>query len=752
MASSFKNKKAFISSPKNELIMTKKITLLLMLTLFSMLVFPQPGIMFTFTGAHDTSYIQIDSLVIVNQTQNCDTVLVWPDTVLHFTYVGIPKFENPGNNIQVFQNHPNPFENETSISVSVPDEGEVIIMISDITGRSLISQRHFLERGMHSFLFTAGNSGMYVFSALSINKRSSIKLLSNSRVTGNKLSLIHTGKEQSSSTLKSTNILNDFIFSPGDRLVVKGFYDQIESPLIDNPSHSKDYSLQFAYNIPCPGMPQIEYHGQFYNTVQIFNQCWLAENLNYETGNSWCYDNDSENCSVFGRLYDWGTALNVCPDGWLLPNDTDWNILEGSADKVYSINDPEWDNLGWRGIDVGSHLKSIEGWNDTVNNTDRFGFGALPAGRSGGSTTFYHLGSASFWWTTSEHSQLYYAFRRHLADGYDQSSRHGTLKSFGLSVRCIKDETNDPPNAAFTASNSTGIPPLEVTFTDQSSQNTTNWYWDFGDGNSSNLQNPMHTYEDYGSYTIKLFASNNYGIDSITKINLINVTTGIGNGTPCPGTPTVTDIDGNVYSTVLIGDQCWMAENLNTTRDAQGNNITRYCYQNVHFNCDWYGGLYNWATVMNGEESSNNVPSGVQGICPDGWHLPSDAEWTQLIEYINAQGYPNSDVSNGAGNTLKSCRQEYSPLGGECETSEHPRWKSHYTHIGFNEFGFSAMPGGIRSNTGTYGYIGFFGKYWTSTVDSSLHAWSRLMGYDNGRVLRNNNYRSYAYSVRCVMD
>jgi uncharacterized protein (TIGR02145 family) len=310
------------------------------------------------------------------------------------------------------------------------------------------------------------------------------------------------------------------------------------------------------------------------------------------------------------------------------------------------------------------------------------------------------------------------------------------------------------PVAAFTGSPTSGTAPLTVSFTDQSTNSPTNWQWNFGDGNNSSQQNPQHTYQNAGTYTVQLTVANNHGSNSHTKNNYITVTSGGGGGTgqPCPGTPTVTDIDGNVYNTVLIGDQCWMKENLNTTRDAAGNNITRYCYDNNTTNCDLYGGLYTWATVMNGAGSSNNNPSGVQGICPTGWHVPSDAEWTQLVGYIVAQGFPNSNATNGAGNALKSCRQLNSPLGGDCNTKEHPRWNSSTTHHGFDEFGFSALPGGTRYTDGSLIIPGYHGRWWSSREYSSTHAWFWMISSSQGVVGSNYLNKTWGFSVRCLRD
>ncbi len=212
------------------------------------------------------------------------------------------------------------------------------------------------------------------------------------------------------------------------------------------------------------------------------------------------------------------------------------------------------------------------------------------------------------------------------------------------------------------------------------------------------------------------------------------------------------DGDGNHYGVVSIGEQIWMAENLKTQKDAAGNNITRYCYDNNTDYCSWYGGLYLWSTLMNGDGSSNSNPSGVQGICPTGWHVPSDAEWTQLVDYVVAQGYPNNDVTNGAGNALKSCRQENSPLGGDCNTTVHPRWNSNLNHHGFDLFGFAMFPGGFRSTDGNYLYLGVNGYPWSSSENSSMHAWGRYIYHIYGHIHRNTLYKTGGFSIRCLRD
>lgn len=205
---------------------------------------------------------------------------------------------------------------------------------------------------------------------------------------------------------------------------------------------------------------------------------------------------------------------------------------------------------------------------------------------------------------------------------------------------------------------------------------------------------------------------------------------------------TVTDIDGNVYPIIFIGDQIWMGENLRTTKDAAGNTITRNCYNNDVANCNIYGGLYEWTTIMNGAASSVANPSGVQGICPDGWHVPSEAEWAQLISFIGGTNIANK---------LKSCRQVNSPLGGECTTSEHPRWNSHGTHHGTDDFNFSALPNGIYLGGASY-EVGAQGSWWTATEYSGSSARYRAMSNSNGNAQSLYDSKTFGLGLRCVKN
>ena len=216
----------------------------------------------------------------------------------------------------------------------------------------------------------------------------------------------------------------------------------------------------------------------------------------------------------------------------------------------------------------------------------------------------------------------------------------------------------------------------------------------------------------------------------------------------------VTDIDGNSYDAVRIGEQVWMASNLRTTKYADNTPIPlgdtasytnpyRYAPNNDEGNVAEYGYLYNWEAVMHGASSSTANPSGVQGICPNGWHVPSDAEWTQLTDYVSSH---SEYVCSGNGaNIAKALAADHGwqiTAYNECAVS--------YDQSSNNASGFSALPAGCYS--GSYGNFGLYAYFWSATEDSDNKAYLRYLGYDGAAVSMYNYSKSYGFSVRCLRD
>ena len=165
--------------------------------------------------------------------------------------------------------------------------------------------------------------------------------------------------------------------------------------------------------------------GQTYQTIEIGSQTWFAENLNYETSNSWWYNNSSANGDIYGRLYTWDAALNACPTGWHLPSDDEWKTLEIEL----GISSSEINSTGYRGTNQGTQLK--------VNGSS--GFDALLAGyRSGVFSSFSEITNKGFYWTNSSVSQSNVWYREFSL--YEtRVGRFQTLKNNGLSIRCLKN-------------------------------------------------------------------------------------------------------------------------------------------------------------------------------------------------------------------------------------------------------------------------------------------------------------------------
>ena len=230
-----------------------------------------------------------------------------------------------------------------------------------------------------------------------------------------------------------------------------------------------------------------------------------------------------------------------------------------------------------------------------------------------------------------------------------------------------------------------------------------------------------------------------------------------GSAEPCPNAATVTDYDGNVYNTVQIGSQCWMRENLRTTRYADGTPIPAndsttsftdpYYYDNNSSEMPLAkrGYLYNWPAAMRSTTSSNAIPSGVQGVCPTGWHLPSDAEFTQLTDYVSSV----SDYQC-SGNSSNIAKALASTLGWNTSTNSCAAGNTPSTN---NATGFSAVPTGCFRGS-SFIYEGNYTFLWTSTESESnnRNAYLRLLGHQAVVVGRNGSGKDYGRAVRCLCD
>lgn len=263
---------------------------------------------------------------------------------------------------------------------------------------------------------------------------------------------------------------------------------------------------------------------------------------------------------------------------------------------------------------------------------------------------------------------------------------------------------------------------------------------------SSNIGSLQHS----STYYIRAFASTSAGKIYSSNVEFYTEPFNI------PGS-IITDIDGNQYRTAIIGNLEWMAENLRATHYAYGTPIESgiWDYNDNPANSENYGKLYSWETAMNGEASSNENPSGIQGVCPSGWHLPSDSQWEQMINYlINTYGVPRYNAIDGAGNRLKAARQVGHPWGGKYNTEEHPRWNQNNKHYGTDDFGFSGLPGGHRCSNGNYWGMGWDLYWWSSTehpTDYELAARWRMHN-NNGSIFHNYSYKNGGFSVRCVRN
>ncbi len=504
---------------------------------------------------------------------------------------------------------------------------------------------------------------------------------------------------------------------------------------------------------------------QIYKIVKIGQQWWMQENLNIgimidstqnatnnEIIEKYCYHNSDSLCNVYGGLYQWqemmdynpsdngnpGITRGVCLAKWRIPTDAEWTNLTDYLDDflVAGGKMKETGTTHWLSPNTGA--------------TNESGFSALPGGhRSNMAISFGYIRGNGYWWSSTWYNADYDWYR---TMSYNVSNVYKDFgnKLYGFSVRCLMDScqfgyltisdknletiskldfTDDRTTDTIIIINSSPGKTINITSINTATPvfNLTKTSAVLSSGDSIHM-NVIFNPPAKGIYyfdTLRIQSNDPYNpVISVPLMGYI------------AETDSIIDIrDSHVYKVVKIGQQWWLQENLNigkrinASQDAADNEIIeKYCYNDVPNNCNIYGGLYPWDEMMDYNPSDNRNPGITRGICPVGWHVSTDNEWTELVDYLGGE----------------------SIAGGKLKETGTTHWISPNTGA-TNESGFSALPGGYR-NMVDFGSMGSLPYFWSSTEYSSNFAWYRFLHYDYSKVSSLSLNKELGFSVRCLRD
>ena len=527
----------------------------------------------------------------------------------------------------------------------------------------------------------------------------------------------------------------------------------------------------------------VSYNGYLYSSVVLGNgQEWMSENLrtaNYRNGDpistgldnaTWStttsgayafYNNDVANNNSYGKLYNFYAVADprhVCPTGWHEPTDADWNELIVYLDPFYNPN-----INGVQSSIAGGKMKKtgLQYWiNLNQDATNESGFSGVPGGNRLNNGTYGYIGYYGYWWSSSSYSASN-AWMRGLYYNVSDEGRYNFPKNYGFSVRCLKDGpptgstipiiTTSPIILGLIGSSAVGggnitsdggapVTQRGVCWSPNPNPTIINNHTIDGSGAGSFISNLTGLFAS-NTYYVRAYAINSLGIaygnqQIFTTLNLRQHSCGADSvHNPNLNYGSMTDQEGNVYKTIVIGDQEWMAENLKTSIYRNGDpiatNLTNTQWTNTpnsqlgawaYFNNDSqfecpYGKLYNWYAVTDPRH-----------VCPISWHEPTDSEWTILIEYLGGEAL--------AGGGMKTTGSQY--------------WISQTG--AYNESGFSGLPGGAKGFDGSYTSNGFGGIWLSNTESNANEVWLRYLTNYDGNAYRVSQNKRLGFSVRCLKD
>jgi uncharacterized protein (TIGR02145 family) len=486
-------------------------------------------------------------------------------------------------------------------------------------------------------------------------------------------------------------------------------------------------------------------NGDYIPNITSYTQWSQASTSN--TG-AWCnYNNDASNGTTYGKLYSWyavNDSRGLCPTGWHVPTDSEWNVmvryLDPNADTA---------SVTWQNTNAGTSLKSTTGWDYNGNGTNSSGFTGLSGGFRDHVGTFGDLANVGGWWSSSHAGSGYAWYRWLLSTSVDVWRYPYHSSGWGFSIRCVKDNSNTggsplpiittvsvttvTSNSAIIGGNVTqdgGSPVTSrgVAYGLSTSPTTSGTITTDGSGVGT-FVSTLTGLTASTTYYVRAYATNGVGT---AYGNEISFSTNTSNGfSSCGG---VTDVDGNSYQTVQIGTQCWTQSNLTVSKYRNGDNIPNitdntqwsqtntsntgaWCnYNNDANNGTTYGKLYNWYAVTDSRV-----------LCPTGWHVPTDAEWSNLENHLGG--------STVAGGAMKSTTGWTAPNTGATNSS-----------------GFTGLPGGYRGDGGDFFYLGTSSDWWSSSVSSYGTPFYMLLYYNAAGIFWYSTAPKVGFSIRCVRD
>lgn len=688
---------------------------------------------------------KIDSIWVTNQATLEKVKLHGADTLVLTKATGtntIPAFSNEG------YLYPNPCLGEASIAFQSLISQEVELRIYNISGQLLGLRKQNLSAGNHRFQMSLPDIGLYTVSVLKQDGSFTQKAinLSSKRQRCN-IEYIGTSDH---TTLKSSTVKKTMNFSGGDILLYSVFSGRNNTYMTDSPEQSKAVSVEFY---EC-----IDADNNNYAVVKIGDQIWMAENLKttkFRSGDTipyakfgfpfhssqkgeYCWsNNDVKNKEIYGALYGIPAFWfgDICPDGWYCPNNTDWTTL------VYNL-----------GNKAGEKMKSVTNWDQNTNSTNSSGFSALPAGTmnlnfDGNGEGFGEIcvfGSMSKYAVPGGPEHMTWGLTS-FHEGFLGGVNSDPI--YFLSIRCLRK------NASIT----TAVPDSITT--------------------TSAILGGSITTEGWGEITERGICIDSTQIPTINSKKIV-LEKGIGSFSKkvtglVPGTAyharayainsvgpsygdeyifstlhgSVTDVDGNIYPTVKIGSQIWMAKDLKTTKYRDGNPIPfvqnnnswddltegaykEYTYTSSHtppFSEEFTnrGIVYNWYAVETGK------------LCPYGWHVPTNDEW--IVDFSWGLDISKYAYDGNFYNITKA-------LAAQTGWAKHSQGDPGDDLLKNNSTGFSALPtfsSGMSDDC----------SWWSSNEGNETHAlYVYLRGWVNNGLWYESTNKKNGNTVRCLKN